>query len=433
MDTACFERLLAEEIGLNAASLGSSAIADAVKRRMAECQLADEAAYRLHLEAAPAEIQMLVEAVVVAETWFFRDQEPFRFLTRQVRGDWLPAHAAGQLRVLSAPCSTGEEPYSIAIALRQAGLGPERYRIDALDISRVLLQRAVAGEYGPHSFRGVAGDGDPRYFVAAPAGFSVRPELRQSISFSWGNLLKDDGLCPEARYDVVFCRNLLIYQHEAARRRVIGRLDEGLAPAGLLFVGHAETSLAYPKNYEPIRQRGVFAYRKKVIPRVPAASVPSARAPVALSVNRHSGTPALSGSSGELPRVARTALANQSAPPVARADLRGRTSSAPSAENQARDLANQGRWREAAALCERALRQQAPDAQLYCLLGVIRAREGQLDAAERLLNQALYLDTQHCEALLHLALLKADRGERDAAARLRRRAARIYAQTVSPR
>ena len=423
MDASVFERLLATEIGLNAMSLGSSAVTDAVRRRMADCGLADLAAYHLRLQTVPEELEMLVEAVVVAETWFFRDQEPFSFLARHVRSQWLPARATETLRVLSMPCSTGEEPYSIAIALQEAGLGPERYRIDAKDVSRVLLRKAETGVYGAYSFRGTPGDRDPRHFVPVPAGFSVRPEFRQSIRFSWGNLQNDDGFSGANRYDVVFCRNLMIYQHEAARRQIIDRLDRCLAPDGLLFVGHAEASLCFPKNYEPIRHPGAFAYRK-------AAVVAPEAVPDRGSASRRTPVACVTSPCGSQTRAPDEPLA---ATDCGSAVQQQRSGEAPPVVSEARALANQGRLTEAAALCERALRQQVQDAHLYCLLGVIRAREGQTDAAEALLNRALYLNAEDYEALLHLALLKAGRGEVSAAERLRQRAARVHERQVTAR
>ena len=154
MITAEFEDLLKRTMGLDAASIGASAIERAVQQRLAASGLPETGAYLERVRASPEELQELIEAVIVPETWFFRDREAFAALARLVYEEWLGAHATGVLRVLSLPCSTGEEPYSAAMALLDAGWPAERFRVDALDISAHALAAARRGVYGRNSFRG---------------------------------------------------------------------------------------------------------------------------------------------------------------------------------------------------------------------------------------------------------------------------------------
>jgi chemotaxis protein methyltransferase WspC len=132
---AVVHRLLEAEIGLDLDSVGASSLRAAVAARMAARGVRDPALYASLLESRD-EREALVDAVVIPETWFFRDRVPFELLAER---------ATPGLRVLSAPCSSGEEPYSIAMALLDAGLAPGGFRIDALDISAPLLARARAG------------------------------------------------------------------------------------------------------------------------------------------------------------------------------------------------------------------------------------------------------------------------------------------------
>lgn len=403
---------LAGEIGLDAITLGSQAVADAVKGRMDVCGLADEAEYRERVKADREERQALIETITVPETWFFRDRAPFVYMAHYATAVWRPAHPAERLDVLSIPCSTGEEPYSIAIVLQEAGFLPPHYRIDAVDISQSSLHKAQKAAYGRNSFRGAALDYCQRYFSTEGAAYVVRPEVREGIRFHHGNIMDPGIIADKPLYDIIFCRNLLIYQHEDARRRIVAMLDKRLKVEGLLFVGHAEMMPLLTARYEPVRQSGVFAYIKvkasakviepqfvKTLPRFPTKrSVPSKVAPAC----RGFDTDRVSAPIG-VPTP--TALESQLA--------------------QVRELADQGRLDDAAMACERLLKTSPQLASAHFLMGLIREANGQLPLAEDCMNRAIYLDADYFEALFHLALLKERRGDQAAAENLRRRAERL--------
>jgi chemotaxis protein methyltransferase WspC len=280
------EKWLSEVIGLDAQSLGPQAVANAVKRRMAACGLTKESDYLARLRtalakssapaesSAPDELLALIEMIVVPETWFFRDREPFVFLAQYVSTTWLAAHPHDLLQVLSVPCSSGEEPYSIAMTLQSAGLRPvpttrlapptrpARYRIDAVDINPALLRKAAKGVYGPNSFRSGLLAHCERYFKLEGAARIVSPEARAGIRFVRANIMGSAEFAAEQTYDVIFCRNLLIYQHAEARGQIVATLDRLLKPAGLLFVGHAEMMSLLTDRYAPVHHSGAFAYCK---------------------------------------------------------------------------------------------------------------------------------------------------------------------------
>ncbi len=260
------EECLGRVIGLDAGAIGTGALADAVRRRMAACSAASERDYMHRLNAAQEELQALIEYIVIPETWFFRDREPFLYLARHAQTIRPRPSPHAPMRVLSVPCSSGEEPYSIAMTLMSAGVRPDDYRIDAVDISRSLLLKAEAGIYGPNSFRGGILDNCECYFSTEGSTRFVRPEPRVAIRFICGNAMEMDGLGLANSYDVIFCRNLLIYQHEEARRRIVATLHHRLKPGGLLFVGHAEMIRLLSEHHEPIRPGNAFAYRRKVEP-----------------------------------------------------------------------------------------------------------------------------------------------------------------------
>ena len=242
MDIARFEQLLKQTMGLDAASIGSASVERAVQERVSACRLADERSYGDRLSGSGTELQELIEAVVVPETWFFRDPASFVALARLLRDERSPRQAQGVLRLLSVPCSTGEEPYSMAMALLDAGFPESALRIDAVDISNRALARAQGAVYGRNSFRGSDLAFRDRHFVATAGGHSPADAVQRLVKFRHGNLL--DGLVAEAElYDVIFCRNVLIYFDRVTQDRAIAVLGRLLTPCGWLFVGPSETAL----------------------------------------------------------------------------------------------------------------------------------------------------------------------------------------------
>ena len=260
------ERLLAERIGLDAESLGAGAIARALQVRMTTLGLHDRAAYLRQLARSDLELQELVEEVVVPESWFFRDEHPFAALRSYVsaRRDGAGSAAPGPpLRVLSIPCGCGEEPYSIAITLHDLELTPGRFQIDAVDVSARHLAAAERGVYRANSFRGMNLGFRDRYFHAAADAqdFTLNSSIRATVRFTRGNLLDPDLLRGRPAYDIIFCRNVLIYFDGASRLRALATLDRLLGRAGLLFVGHAERLAIDHPRLEPYGENADFVLR----------------------------------------------------------------------------------------------------------------------------------------------------------------------------
>src|SRR5262249_3072445 len=140
-------------IGLDVSTVGAAAIERSIRLRMRRSGLQRVEEYWQRLQDTEEELQALIEEVVVPATWFFRHPESFEALARIVTRDWLPAHETGRLRILSIPCASGEEPYSIAITLLEAGMPANRLTIDAIDISLKALSRARQAQYSSTSLR----------------------------------------------------------------------------------------------------------------------------------------------------------------------------------------------------------------------------------------------------------------------------------------
>ncbi|MFC3127478.1 CheR family methyltransferase [Pseudoroseomonas globiformis] len=399
------EALLKRTIGLEAATVGSSAIARAVRARQASRGLGDIASYSAHLRESPEELQELVEAVIVPETWFFRDRGAFEAVAQLVR-ERLPELLAGRrLRLLSLPCSTGEEPYSIAMTLLDAGLTPERFAIDAMDVSGRSIAIAERAIYGRNAFRsGDLGFRD-RHFAPVQGGFRPGEAVRQSVRFIQGNLFHAATPPGSGGYDIVFCRNLLIYFDRPMQEQAIGVLHRLLLPDGHLFLGPSETALPERRQFTWAKLPMAFAFRKATAALVPATPMPrvetSQRPPPERTIPQPPAPPP----------------ATQPEPELAGARLK-----------EAQRLANGGQLAEAARQCEAVIRQHGPSAEAFHLLGLVKDAAGDRPAAVANYRKALYLDPHHQETLAHLALqldyVGDDAGARMLRGRLQRSALR---------
>lgn len=253
--------LLEARIGLDPDAVGVRHLASVIASRMRACGVSDGTAYAGIVQADAEEFQQLVEAVTVTETSFFRDREPFRFLRGEV-GAW-QGRRGHPLRILCAACATGEEAYSISITCLEAGYAPGRYMVDAIDISRSALRFARAARYPLHSFRG--GDTACRdtYFDKDGSVYVPRACVLSGVRFREGNLVCPSTWPETGLYDVVFCRNVMIYLQRPIRQRLLEHLDAHVVDGGLLFVGHAEMTGVRLAGYTPVAERGAFAFRKK--------------------------------------------------------------------------------------------------------------------------------------------------------------------------
>jgi chemotaxis protein methyltransferase WspC len=253
--------ILRETIGLDAESIGQVALERAILDRQAACGLTDPQAYCARVRSSKEELQALVESVVVPETWFFRDAGAFDALSAVVRHGALPM-ATEPLRLLSVPSATGEEPYSMAMALLDAGVPSARFQVDAMDVSLVALERAAAAVYGRNSFRGAGAIGRDHHFEPVPRGRRVCERVRRQVRFRHGNLLVCPFVPARDRFDIIFCRNLLIYFDRPTQNRVIELLSALLKPEGLLFVGSSEGGLALSHGYVSAKLPMAFAFRR---------------------------------------------------------------------------------------------------------------------------------------------------------------------------
>lgn len=420
------ESLLEEKIGLSVDAVGSETISTAVSKRMESVGMADIQTYLLHLEKSKIEWEKLVETVIVPETWFFRNRESFAFLGNYIKFDWMARNPGRRLRVLSFPCSTGEEPYSIAMTLMAKGIESDRFHIDAVDISSEVLRKAMAGIYGRNSFRGKDLSYRERFFdsvsdsTGAVNGFRMHAPVKHAIRFIRGNLMDDHVLAGEAPYDIIFFRNLLIYLNPSAKKRSIELMGRLLAKNGLLFVGHVERPIMNTPEFSWLNEPGVFACRKTSEMQSGEARKPGN---VALKIRNSVARPHIPVDK-VMSDIVQKGILETAKPSSPDPDLE------PMLE-RAKKLADRGALHEAFELCEKCLDEGNPfDPQIHFLMGLICEGLGYGDLARDYYNKTLYLDPNHYEALGHMAFIEERNGDRQKAEQLRRRIRRIRGEQV---
>lgn len=401
------QALLRRATGL---SVSKTVAERAVGQRMEQTGFSDSAAYLQAL--TPAEMTQLIELVVVPESWLFRDPQAFYATVELVQERWARGRAT---RILSIPCAGGEEPYSMAMALRDGGVPKQAFSIDAYDLSPGCIERAQAGVYGRNAFRAQDVAFRERYFThVADDAYRIIDALREQVTFRQGNLLQFDTATCSRHYDVIFCRNLLIYFDKPTTRAAIANLSALLADDGMLLAGYAEVPSFCQNGFAPLQFRQAFALKKEATP--PAAVIQVAALPPPMRALR------------SVPPAPRPAPARAAPAPAARP--RPVPVQAPQPPEdllaEARRLADRGQLREAGEKCHAHLARVPEAAEAYFMLGIINELAGKMDLADDYWRRCIYLQPDHYEALCHLSLLAERNGNHTAAATLKARAARIY-------
>lgn len=406
------ENFLCSQIGFDANIIGTRKIIKAVENRCLICGVnADD--YLQILYKSREEFNELVELLVVPETWFFRDNQTYDTLTNYIRFQWMSKFYTSKIRLLSVPCSTGEEPYSLAMTLLDLGLLPNQFHIDAIDISKRALSKAKKAIYSRNSFRGSNLEFQNRYFTSTNTGYQLCEKVKNTVNWSQGNLLEANFLVDKTPYDIIFCRNVLIYFDNSGRKSTLKNLHRLLKNQGLLFVGASETGELSNLGFEVIRLNGVFVGQKK-------AEV------VEITKNSSFNYPGYVISKSQIlsnnypinkPKI--TTISENSQPIEPLQHLQN------SHLESIRNLADQGNLTVAISQCQNFIYQNSTSAEAYLLLGEIYQAQGSELQAEECFQKAIYLDPKNSQALLHLVLLKEQQGDRQKAKILRQRWQRL--------
>ncbi|MBE0546711.1 MAG: tetratricopeptide repeat protein [Rubrivivax sp.] len=360
---------------------------------------------------ARREIEILASCLTVGETYFFREKRSFEVLEQHILPALLRAREGKErrIRIWSAGCCTGEEPYSMAMLLDR--LIPDQaawsVTVHATDINPVFLRKAAEGEYGEWSFRSAPGWIKDHYFQPQRGGrFKLDERIRKRVAFSYLNLA--DNSYPSVTnntnaMDVIFCRNVLMYFSAELARTVIDDFHRALVDGGWLVVSPAETSSVLFSRFTAVEFDGATLYRKDASARGPRfvshglTPVPDSRQEpwrLAQGIVPAENMPAVEVFPAVMAATSPPADAcSAGTPPLPEQDQ-------PSLV--ARKCANEGRLGEAAEWCRKAIAADKLDPAHHYLLSAIEQEQGQVNAAVQSLARALYLDPHF--VIAHYAL-----------------------------
>lgn len=405
----------------------------------------------LSVPLTPAQIETLADHLTIGETYFFRERNGLETLQLHILPPLIEARRSTtrHLKFWSAGCSTGEEPYSIAILLDRYFplLADWKITLLATDINPRFLQKAREGIYREWSFRDTPAWVKERYFTQpVPGEYHLLPHLKDRVTFTALNLMEDvypSILNNTIDLDVIFCRNVLIYFDQQGIQRVAERFYRALGNGGRLIVSSTETSTLYYPQFIPERFQDTFFYRKE--PGKKAAQsflppshppVPQATKPAVFSLPVKFPLPAVSPPVAtphdgltedqyrrglDFYRQGRYAEVISALEPSLNGPHSGGQKDCPCRAEAfsllVRAYANQGLLAQARTWCEKAIAAQKLNPHYYYLLGIILQEQGEADEAFKSFKQVLYLEPDYALAITALANLSSNRGRPAEAAR----------------
>lgn len=252
---------LSEAVGLDAESLESGRIAWTIHSRCRHLHLSSAEEYLRLLRSSPAELDDLIDGLVIQETRFFRDVAVFEHI--RAWAEDAAAAGRGPLRILSAPCSTGQESYSVAATLHSAGIPLSGFTIDAFDISRAALVTAQRGVYAAGALQNLAADLQNACGTLRDHHWHMHEFLRSRIRFQRRNLADPSVFDDEPGYDLILCRNLFIYLHAGARAILADSLSRALLPGGRLVVGAGDRVPELNARFVHVKPAAGFGFMHK--------------------------------------------------------------------------------------------------------------------------------------------------------------------------
>jgi chemotaxis protein methyltransferase CheR len=410
-DLERFRELVGRRLGLRFDDERLGQLADVLRSRLVERSQPAEA-YLGELGSAGSardEVRALARDLTVGETYFFRNIEQFRALVDVVVPELVRARSdSRRLRILSAGCASGEEPYTLAILLSERMSDPSwSVFIRGVDIDPAALARAREGRYSAWALRETPAESQRRWFQPRGRDHVLADAPRHLVSFEERNLAEEDAdLWPPSFYDVVFCRNVLMYFTPERALALVGRIAASLRPQGYLFLGHAETLRGLSHEFNLLHTHATFYYRRRQTP------PPPARPDVARAPGRPepSSIP-LDGTGTWIEVIQRAAdrihaLANAhvpapgAAPRARRWDL-----------GSALELLKAERFAEALDRVQGLPPEAATDPEVLLLRATLLTHNGKLDEAEQACDELIRIDEMNAGAHYLLALCREGRGD----------------------
>lgn len=435
-DVERFRALLGHRLGLSFEDSRLASLAELLGRR-GEGTPGGAKGYlaRLDASASVEELRALARELTVPETYFFRNNDSFRALVGAAIPERMQVQATTRrLRILSAGCASGEEPYSLAMSLRAHADAGWNVSIHALDINGSMLEKAARARYTAWALRETPPDMLARWFRKESREFVLDERVRKMVTFEERNISKDDpGFWQADAFDVIFCRNVVMYFTPEAARATIARLSRSLLPGGFLFLGHAETMRGLSHDFHLRHTHETFYYAQKDgserahVLETASADPPSPRAGAGVPV------PDLDWAEAWVETVRRSS--ERIAELSAQRPLAGPDPIRSSAANVAKalELLGEERFAEAKAVVGALPDAAARDPDVLLLRAVLLTHGGDLQEAESVCAQLLSLDELSAGAHYLMALCRESSGDLDGAAEHDKRAVYLDPTFAMPR
>jgi chemotaxis protein methyltransferase CheR len=450
-----FRAAIVQRIGLQFEDNRLGFLAEVLQRRLDKLGRSSDAYLRgMEADVPACEVNALARELTVGETYFFRNIEQFRALAEVALPERMQVERIPRtLRLLSAGCASGEEAYTLAIVARESIADAAwEVSIRAVDLNPGALEKAARGRYSSWALRETPADIQRKWFRADGRDMMLDEQIRSAVTFGPANLASEDGdVWQPALYDVIFCRNVLMYFSPDQMRAAIARMARSLAPGGFLFLGHAETLRGISDQFHLRHTHGTFYYALKTegepgyVPAVrwaprsapaPAVSVVGLGTEWFDSIRKASErvaalVPAAAEAEADAPARPAAAPAWDPAPAF---DLLRRERFAEALDHvrvgsgaggrdpdllllEAALLAHSGQTTAAEEVCRRLLLIDEFSAGAHYVIALCREQAGQADRAAEHYRVAAYLDPEFAMPRLHLGLLARRAGDREAARR----------------
>jgi chemotaxis protein methyltransferase WspC len=390
------KELTAKNFGISTSSIGDSFTKDCLDSYIKKLDIEGMSDKTDNQEKF---LEGFFEYIKVAETWFFRQPESFRYLKTIAQNK---LHTTKEkIRILSIASSTGEEAYSIAMALESSCIGKESYILDAVELSAVSLEKAKAAVYSKNSFRQTLTKSEQEYFEKEGELHRVRSDIRMIPNFIKGNFLNTNVLNSVEKYDIIFCRNLLIYFTDSARKAAINKIKDLLNDDGLVFTGYSEFVFFLQNGFHDLEQKLSFACKLGEISQKPELITVKKRSPLKK--------------------------------PILKSDINQPTKDIqPSVNDESTNkfweleiLANSGELENAKELALKACESDSVNPKELTICGAVFSACEMQEKAIVCLERAIYLNPNEEEALMHLALIYENMGKIQQAELLKNRARKL--------
>jgi chemotaxis protein methyltransferase CheR len=428
LDSADIERfraIVVQRLGLKFEGGNLPYLVDVLRQRMVATDSARFESYVNQLTTSPGqELAALAERLTVNETFFFRNADSLRAFTEVV----LPGRVRAKpndrrLRILSAGCASGEEPYSLAILVREAlpDFAAWDVKILGIDVSQAMLAKARQARYSSWSLRATSPDARSRYFRQEGGDFVLDPAIQKMVTFEERNLIDQDPLFWQSlACDVVFCRNVIMYFAPEQAQQVVQRIGQALLPGGSLFLGHAET-LRVTDEFILCQTRDAFYYHRDEEGQDASAVVESAGSWVDVIARASDRIDTLAGETAPI-----IAARSWDLGPALEAVRQERFADAlelmgalpPGADDdpdalllRAVLLTNNGRLGESEAVCKRLLALDGLNAGAHYLMALCREHASDAPGAIEHDQTAIDLDASFAMPHLHLGIMAKRAGD----------------------